>query len=83
MRTLAVRMLGSITGPICVADVGALHAEQQLPLLHVVVEARLNVDDPAVGQGYDGDLEDQIHSTRQFYLSSEYPRIAYAALYLE
>jgi len=37
-------------------DVGALDLEEELTFLHVVIEARLDVDDPAVGEGDDGDL---------------------------
>ena len=39
-----------------VGDVGTLHAEQQLTLLHVVAEARLDIDDAAVGQRDDRNL---------------------------
>ena len=39
-----------------IGDVRALHPEQQLALLHVVVEAHLDIDDAAVGEGDDRNL---------------------------
>ena len=40
----------------CIGDVGALHLEQQLAFLHVVVEAGLDVDHAAIGQRDDGNF---------------------------
>ena len=43
-----------------IADVGALHAEEELTLSHVVVEPDLEVDDAAVGKRDDGDFAGDI-----------------------